>query len=167
MMSLCDEIRLQLTEYAAGDLPAREAAAVAHHLDGCPACREELEVEKTLRGTLGSLPVADCPPGIGDFTPLSAPRRRPSRWPWGAGFVAAAGLAAILVGGFLGHGPAPEFTAAEKAAARHDVIYALELTADVLERTQRTTVKDVFGERLPRAVTGSLKLKSPQQGDEG
>lgn len=168
MMSLCEQTRLQLTEYAAGDLPSTEAADVARHLDGCPACREELEVEKALRCTLGSLPVVECPQGIGNFTPETAPvRRRSSRWPWGAGLAAAAGLAALLIGGFVDRQPEARYTEAEMAAARHDMIYALELTADVLERSQRAAVVDVFGKSLPRAVTGSLKLKSPQQGDEG
>ena len=167
MMSLCDETRLQLTEYAAGDLPAAEAAAVAKHLDGCPACRRELGTEQALRATLGSLPVASCPPGIGDFRPTAAPVRRRSPLPWGVGFAAAAGRAAVLLGGFLDREPAAEFSAAEIAAARHDVIYTLGLAADVIERSQRETVVDVFGDKLPRAVTGSLKMKSPQQGDEG
>ena len=167
MMSRCDDIRLQLTEYAAGDLSAGEAAAVAKHLDGCPACREELAVEQSLRSTLGSLPRAECPPGIGDFVPAAVPAHRRSRLPWGVGFAAAAGLAAVLIGGFLDRGPTHEFSEAEMAAARHDMFYALELTADVLERTQRAAVVDVFGDRIPRAVTGSLKLKSPEQGDEG
>ena len=47
------------------------------------------------------------------------------------------------------------------------MLYTLALTAEVLERTQREAVVDVFGDRLPRALNGSLKLKSPQKGDEG
>jgi anti-sigma factor RsiW len=168
MMSPCEQIRLQLTEYAAGDLSPPAAAVVARHVDACPACRRELELERSLRATLGSLPVAACPAGIGGFTPAAAgPSRRRTRWPWGVGIAAAAGLAAVLVGGFLDRGPAPEFTAAEIAAARQDVAYTLGLAARVLERSQREAVVDVFGDTLPRAVTGSLKLKSPHQGDEG
>jgi anti-sigma factor RsiW len=168
MMNTCERIRLQLTDFAAGDLAAPEAAAVARHLDGCPACREEMEAERSLREILGSLPTVRSPGGIGDFVPARrVPRPDRARWRWGAGFAAAAGLAAILVGGFLDRAPQNRWTEAELAAARHDVITTLGLAAEAIERGQRTAVVETFGQRLPRAVTGSLKLKSPEQGEEG
>jgi hypothetical protein len=168
MMSPCERIRLQITEYAAGDLTGSAAAEVAGHLDLCLVCREEMQTEMDLRTVLGSLPVATGPVGIGDFTPPSAaPVTRRPRWRWGVGFAAAAGLAAVLLGGFLDRAPADRWTEAEMAAARHDMITTLGLAAEAIERGQRAAVVETFGERLPRAVTGSLKLKSPEQGEEG
>jgi anti-sigma factor RsiW len=41
-----------LSEFLEGDLPAERATALRAHLEGCEACREELE---TLRNTLQSL----------------------------------------------------------------------------------------------------------------
>jgi anti-sigma factor RsiW len=167
-MSPCERTRLQITEYAAGDLAGPAAAAVARHLDDCPACRAEMETELNLRAVLGSLPAAAAPAGTGSFTPpAAAPAARRSRWPWGVGFAAAAGLAAVLLGGFPDRAPADRWTEAEIAAARHDMITTLNLAADAIERGQRAAVVETFGERLPRAVTGSLKLKSPEQGEEG
>lgn len=168
MMSPCERIRLQITEYAAGDLAAGEAVEVARHLDACPACRAEMETERGLHALLGSLPLASAPAGIGNFIPqAAAPVTRRSRWRWGVGFAAAAGLAAVLVGGFPDRDPADRWTEAEIAAARHDMITTLGLAAEAIERGQRAAFVETFGERLPRAVTGSLKLKSPEQGEEG
>ena len=173
MMGVCHEIQLQLTEYAGGDLLPAEAAEVARHLDGCPACRRELALENSLRTTLGSLPRVTCPEGVGraDEEPTSHPIRRWTRWPVGAGLVAAASLAALLIGGLIDRSvdpdPAAPWSAREIAAAREDMLYTLALTAEVLERTQREAVVDVFGDRLPGALNGSLKLKSLPKGDEG
>lgn len=39
----CDEIEIKVSAYADGELSAEEQQSVERHLEGCPACREELE----------------------------------------------------------------------------------------------------------------------------
>ncbi len=148
---------------------AAAAGEVARHLDGCRSCRAELAREQELRATLGSLPTVACPSGIGDFVPARAARRPARGRIWGWSLAAAAGVAAVMLGVLYPRDQEPRrtWTEAELAEARHDMITTLSLTADAIDRGRRAAVVEVFGERLPRAVTGSLKLRSPEQGDEG
>jgi hypothetical protein len=60
---------------------------------------------------------------------------------------------------------AAPYTAAEIAAARQDLIRTVTLTARVLDRAGRYTIADVFSERLPAMVAGSLRpLDDPTRG---
>jgi hypothetical protein len=53
----------------------------------------------------------------------------------------------------------------EIAAARQDLIRTVTLTARVLDRAGRSTIADVFSERLPAMVAGSLRpLNDPTRG---
>ena len=56
----------------------------------------------------------------------------------------------------------------ELAAAQDQLHYSLSLTARIIQRGQRETVQDVFGERLPRVISDSLrKTIHTNQGDQG
>jgi len=169
MMNTCRQIRLELAAYDSDELDAAGTAAVERHLDGCRACRTELRYEREIRASLGALPTAACPPGVGDFVPSAPPRRVARKRVWSWSLAAAAALVAAVLGGLATRAPSPQpnWTDAELAAARQEMIFTLSLTADAIDRGRRAAVVEVFGERLPRAVTGSLKLKSPEQGDEG
>lgn len=57
------------------------------------------------------------------------------------------------------------YTPEQVAAARRDLIRTVALAAAVLDRTGRQTISDVFSERLPAAVAGSLRpLDDPARG---
>jgi len=57
------------------------------------------------------------------------------------------------------------YTPEQVAAARRDLIRTVALAAAVLDRTGRQTISDVFSERLPAAVAGSLRpLDDPTRG---
>jgi anti-sigma factor RsiW len=182
-MKACHDIEIQLTAYAAGELDAQDAALVAAHLAACSACREEVARETLLRRTMGSLPDQPCPAGVSrELNDLDASRRRPrdhrtarSHWPGGLGLVAAAVLAIVLLPGLLRQPeaepevavPVQRWTNEEIADARKDMLYTLALTAAVLDRTSKSAMADVFGDRIPQAVTGSFKVKSTTRGGNG
>lgn len=107
----CREWQGSLGAYALGDLPADERAGLEAHLDGCPACRAELE---SLSSVAALLPLAD--PAHFESTPAPDPalarrvvaaigseRRVARRRRWTFGFslgtavAAAAATLAILV----------------------------------------------------------------------
>lgn len=175
-MMRCPDIELQLASFAAGELDAAEAETVAGHVATCEACRAELACEVTLRQLLRELPLPICPDGVGDApaiavptTPAApAPQRtspRPRRLPWGAGLVAAALTGLLLLADPLAFDPlSPDqipadatYTAEQLVTARREMVYSLTLTARILDRTGRRTVSDVFSDRLPAAVAGSLR----------
>lgn len=57
------------------------------------------------------------------------------------------------------------YTPEQVAAARRDLIRTVALAASVLDRTGRQTISDVFSERVPAAVAGSLRpLDDPTRG---
>lgn len=172
MNDACARYSGELTSFAAGELAAAERAAVADHLDGCPACRGELENELALRRDLNRLPTAACPAAVGEriLAAVARDRRavRRRRWTVGAGAtLAAAALAGVLVlrpgtpagtSGSVAEGePAETYTAEQIAVARRDLIQTMTLTARVLDQARRGTLADVFNERLPAAVAGSLR----------
>mgnify|MGYP000126744046 CR=1 FL=1 len=61
-----DRIGRQLSAYLDRELTPEEARAVERHLDGCPACREELEALRQTRALLRALPERPLPE---DFWP--------------------------------------------------------------------------------------------------
>lgn len=174
MRTRCADIELELAGFAAGELDEPTADAVARHVVACAGCRDELSHELALRRTLADLPRVPAPRGLDLRPPAAAPRRR--RRP--AVFAAAATLAAaVVLAVVLGDSPrsgrptAPEaagYDAAQIAAARRDAAYGLVLAARILERSEKRTVADVFGHRLPRAVTESLRADPPSpEGGQG
>lgn len=83
-------------------------------------------------------------------SPVEPPRPAPVR------FDPVAHAAAVKAAGYT-----PE----QVAAARRDLIRTVALAASVLDRTGRETISDVFSERLPAAVAGSLRpLDDPTRG---
>lgn len=51
----------KLLEFAYGELPAHEAAAVDAHVRGCPRCSEALSQIRSVRSTMSQLPMAPAP----------------------------------------------------------------------------------------------------------
>lgn len=61
-----DRIGRQLSAYLDRELTPEEARAVERHLEGCPACQEELEALRQTRALLRALPARPLPE---DFWP--------------------------------------------------------------------------------------------------
>ncbi len=168
----CAQYEIQLTAYAAAELTEPDKRALENHLGHCAACRAELACEVELRTVLSGLPPAQCPENVARYLQgtldlngqPSSPRS--NWWPAGLGLVAATLLAVLLAPGLLSGLRTParvaaqEFTVAEIAQARHDVVATLTLAADVMNRSRNKTVVEVFGARLPRAISGSLRPQS-------
>ena len=182
----CNEIQLLLTEYAVGDLSPAESLVVEVHLAECPLCREELQREYRLRNLLGNLPVralrGEGLPSVETVGERSSIRPSWTHRP----LLAAAGLAAVLAILFLVDdfrapsqaptnadqarttGSNPAWTRAELDSAQDQVAYSLALTARILQKSERTAVHQVFGEKLPQVISESLhKAINTNQGDQG
>jgi anti-sigma factor RsiW len=180
-MQDCTQFEIQLTAFAAGELPAAEVVAVADHLAFCASCRAELRREQKLRLVLQDLPMVACPDRVTRAVQrqvavpepkrrTAGPARRPGlrRWPAGLGLVAAALVVALLGTGLRQRTsvplpgeaatvvPARIYTPAEITQARREAAAVLRLTANVLDRSRDRTVVDVFGSRLPRAIGDAL-----------
>jgi Putative zinc-finger len=101
----CQTTRLELGTYLFGALDASDRARVAAHLDGCPACRDELAGLAPLAGVLARIPdealIADAPaePGRAERLLAEIARMRRRRRYVAAGLAAACVVAA---GGFVG-----------------------------------------------------------------
>jgi anti-sigma factor RsiW len=97
----CDPERV--TALVDGELEAESLAAMAAHIETCPACREQAEAEREIRARLKALPPPALPAGLEDRVRSAAGRRRVaiplSRW--------ALPLAAALVLGVWLRGHAP------------------------------------------------------------
>jgi hypothetical protein len=95
-----------LSAYADGELTVDERAAVDAHLDGCGACRHELEATRRAKAWVSDLPAVEAPFGFLERMLLdpSQPRRRRDRWIVRAGAVSLAATASIwlAVVGFTG-----------------------------------------------------------------
>ncbi len=167
----------ELASYATGDGDPEARRAIAAHLDACPACRRELAHERELRATLAGLPLVTCPPAVTARVLAAVALRRTHvrrrRWFAGVGTtMAAAALAGVLLlrsntstAPSTDAATAAPYTAVEIAAARQDLIRTVTLTARVLDRAGRSTIADVFSERLPAMVAGSLRpLNDPTRG---
>ena len=78
--------------------------------------------------------------------------------------VAAAGLALALILPKPDQDSSPQqtWTDMEIAVAREEVMFTLELTAQVLDRTQKNAIIEVFANQLPNSVNESLKLNKPE-----
>jgi len=193
MMNDCSHIVMMLTGFAAGELVDEDAEQVREHVLICPDCREELAVEQQLRATLGGLPVVPCPVRvtrrIQDEIEMGTPlRRRSERNPWvwlpaAVGLAAAAVLLVILLPSTdhspesVAHSGANDslvtvadatWTRSEIDTARKQALLSLALAARVIDRTEKSTVNDVFRNRLPATVTESLRrLAATSEGGQG
>jgi len=101
----------RLDDYLLGGLSKEETAGFEAHLDGCPACRDELEQQERIDALLAQ--------GSGQSEPVPAAlidrieekycrsdRRRAARWAWGlsAAAMVLVGLVAWLATGGFGTG---------------------------------------------------------------
>lgn len=131
--------RERVSLLAAGVLDAAEEAPVRTHLDGCAACRGELEAARTALALLERDPVhqAEVPLALEYLVArvharLDAPRPAPAfRWSFAASGLAAAALAAAVVPQLLRRAPeaspsAPPAVAAEEAAAPDEIVARME-----------------------------------------
>ena len=113
----CDFERV--TGFVDDELDPRAKAAVAAHLETCPACRAQAEAERALRARLRSLPGPELPAGL-EARVREAKRVRPSALPATARW--ALPLAAALLLGVWLRGYAP-FVAWD-LARDHDKCFA-------------------------------------------
>ena len=170
MMNECRQIELELVAYSSGELDPSERDMVRRHLDDCSACREELNREMEIRQTLGTLPIHAAPLNLEHRIRAAATQhatRRPrigNRVRFTAALaLAAASLAIVLLVPALrsAQGPDQDWTEAEIAAARQEVVYTLSLAAKVIDRTEKSAVVNVFADKLPRAIDDSFKMVKP------
>jgi Putative zinc-finger len=177
MNSPCSKIQLLLTEYSGGDLSSALVERVDAHLTICSSCRAELRREDQLRSLLSELPdQAYRGEAIGPKS-TAGPGRR---------FLFVAGAAAVLLVAFLvrdfkvptpvwrqndqavAEAVASDWTRAELDAAQNELAFSLALTARIIQKSEHDTVQKVFGEKIPRAISGSLnKAINTNQGDQG
>ena len=176
-MNDCTLYDIQLADYSAGELREPDLGAVESHLAQCANCRAELAREIELRQVLSGLPQVNCPQRVTTtlHESLAQVETRTAftrRWSVGLPLVAATLLAVLLVRALWQEPNAPvpnavptadvaaQYTAAEIDQARREVIASLVLAADILDRSRDKTVVDVFGARLPRAISQSLVPRS-------
>ncbi len=152
----CDPERV--TAFVDGELDASSPAAVAAHVEACPACRAQAEAERDLRARLGRLPVPELPAGF-EARLRSRVRRRPvaamaARW--------ALPLAATLVLGFWLRGHAP-FVAWD-LARDHDKCFSRRPLPAKVWSGDPAVVSGWFeakGTRLPRPSRPGGRARAP------
>jgi anti-sigma factor RsiW len=105
------------------ELPAGERDAVAAHVQGCPACADELRGLRAVRAAVRALPPVEPPPGlldrlVADSAQGAGSRRRPTRRATATATAVATAVALVLlVPALSGLGPyRPEV---EQALLRH------------------------------------------------
>jgi anti-sigma factor RsiW len=103
----CRDVRELSDSFLAGELQTETNHAILHHVEGCPACRAEMEGRRLLRGSLRAAferaadlePRPDFIAGLSNLrhrAPAAPPsRRRAPRW-----LAIAATLALVTVGGY-------------------------------------------------------------------
>ncbi|MBU2502552.1 zf-HC2 domain-containing protein [bacterium] len=189
-MKTCRDIQLELAGFLDGDLRPEETAGIAAHLARCAECAGELEREQALRQSLGSAPPVRCPATVTtailkavaadspkSAAPVRPPFRRRALAPAGVGIALAACLVALVTTRTPDVDPVhtPEATAIRSEPgpervrqARRDLAWTLNLAARVIDHNEKETVKDVFGRKIPAAITGSLRSAAEaSQGGKG
>lgn len=159
---VCEVVLDLLEPYLDGDLPPEEAARVAAHLEGCPACAGELDLAAAVQRELRALPQHDCPPellrkirdaGAGEVVPF---RSRSAGWPVRLSLAAA--VLALTVGGaalFLQRRQADP-SPAEVARATEEARYALAYIGKVSRKAGLGLRDDVLRRRLVEPAARSL-----------
>ena len=135
---------------------------------------------------MADLPLASCPEQVTEkimaaignkSTAAVSPAGKSRRLNPILGWAAAAAAAVLIVTSPLvsdrsGNTPdqvaVPEFTPEEIQAARLDAERGLLLAARILSRTERSTVKEVFGQTLPESLSRSIKsIINTPEGEQG
>jgi anti-sigma factor RsiW len=174
----CEGFEVQLAPYCASELDPQEIEELEIHLASCSECAAELQRERHLRATMGEMPVVPCPDRVteatlaeieGERTPQPELGRRWTTW---TGLVAAVLALALLASSPWQNAGGPDqaetYTAQEIAQARADARASLILTAAILNMTEKSTVKEVFGLTLPKTLNRSIKtLMTTPEGGQG
>jgi anti-sigma factor (TIGR02949 family) len=169
----CAEALDLLEPYLDGDLPPGEADRVRRHLDGCPACAEELSLAARIQSELRALPRPDCPPeviervrraGRGEVVPFPSRERAP-RWR----IAAAAALVTLAVGGgsLFVHLQRVQRQQEQVAEATREARLALAYFGKVTRKAGLDVRDEVLEKRLvipvARSVSRSLgEIPSPE-----
>ncbi len=152
-MSACPEMEALLAERASGEIPAEDAARLDAHLEGCAGCRDELRAwHETF--SMARLPPAEARVADLDVSTFTAfqrrRRRRVTGLTLGAGFVAAAVAASVVLApALLTLRSLPQPHAAAVAAA------TTHATADDATQSQSTagsTSEELAPEDVARAA---------------
>ncbi len=135
----CSGVEELLEAHLDGDLEAPERQRVERHLEGCTACRRQLELAGVVRDELRALPSFDTPPAVIESVletaraeERAAGGRNPARvagpWSWwtsgrlvGAGLLAAAALAAAVFVPWQRSGSAASVVATAASPAESEV----------------------------------------------
>jgi anti-sigma factor RsiW len=125
----CKQVRNKLTAYLDGELAPLLSRGIHDHLEGCPACRREVERLEAVWGLLDGARVPSPPDGLpeaimkgivsGEAGPVTrAGRARILPWPMAVA-AAAAAAAGIVIGFLIGSAlpGAPRATAAQAEPA--------------------------------------------------
>lgn len=116
----CGEVRAGLDAFVDGDLGVEETVRFERHLEGCPSCREELEMARAVKRELAALPQLDAPHRVVQEVLATARRegrRQGARWsfPRPAPVLALAAAVALAIAlsliwrqGEIWRGAAPE-----------------------------------------------------------
>lgn len=163
-MHLTDD---ELVLHYYGEMSEGAEARACAHLDGCPACRENLAKLQRVMAAIDTVPVAEPDNWFEQRTWARlqpALGRRPRRtWqlPWGAiAWGAAAALiviAAFVAGRFTSTPPAAIQTAATDAQAQ-DRVLLVDL-GDHLDRTETALVEFVSGTDGREAASGRARVE--------
>ena len=191
--SACTAIEILLASHVSGELDLAEKSLVEDHLACCQLCQAELAREIYLRQTLETLPLVKCPPRVTrsllqeidhpEANPMNSGAKNSLSRQWTSylGWAAAAAAVVLLVINPLGSKPedpanaaktevaaAESYSPEEIAAAKEDLKRGLLLTAAIINRTERSTVKEVFGEALPNSISRTLKtIMTTPEGEQG
>ena len=174
----CEQVNERLLDFARRALSGEEEAAVAAHLDSCPACRGELEELRQTWAALGALGDESPSPALrARFDALLAGARGsleapppPLRFPaaWRAAFrrmpallPLAATLAALVVGFFAGRfeaGPRHELEALrrEVQSLNHTVALSFLERASASDRLHGVTLASQTAGADPRVLEALL-----------
>src|SRR5437588_1824088 len=76
----CDRIQGLLSAYGDGELPARQAARVAEHLQTCAVCAAEARSLSTLVCVLQSLPELEPPASLRSSIFAAVDQVQPTMW---------------------------------------------------------------------------------------
>jgi anti-sigma factor RsiW len=134
MMHTCRDIQALLPAYSVAALSATQAEMVRAHCAGCAACAAELAALERTGTLLAALPRPEPPAGLWDGVAAAtidrAPRRAPL--PWWKPALTLAGLALVLVGGWVRHTATTPLPALQGTPAAYAVEYRLAHLQDPL-----------------------------------